>query len=128
MENRRGSRLHGGCERLLNRVFIGLIPGACADISAQAADTAPSAQTPAPGVVNPGAHEQPDWFKQSFLDLREDVGEARAADKRLMVYFYQDGCPYCARLLCDNIGQRRIGEATQRYFDVVASTCGAIAK
>ena len=71
-------------------------------------------------MVNPGAHEQPDWFKQSFLDLREDIGEARAAHKRLMVYFYQDGCPYCARMLRDNFGQQRIAEQTQRYFDVVA--------
>jgi hypothetical protein len=47
------------------------------------------------GMVNPGYHEQPAWFKQSFLDIREDVQEAASNDKRVLLYFYQDGCPYC---------------------------------
>jgi hypothetical protein len=25
------------------------------------------------GMVNPGYHEQPAWFRQSFLDIREDM-------------------------------------------------------
>lgn len=74
----------------------------------------------APGLVNPGAHEQPAWFKQSFLDMREDVGEARAQGKRVMLYFYQDGCPYCAKLLRDNFAQSTLSDATRRYFDVIA--------
>ena len=73
-----------------------------------------------PGGVNPGYHEQPDWFKQSFLDLGEDVAEASAAGKHLLLYFYQDGCPYCAKLLRDNFGQRPIAEKTRQGFDVVA--------
>ncbi|MFA7386616.1 MAG: hypothetical protein WCZ87_03030, partial [Thiohalobacteraceae bacterium] len=46
-----------------------------------------------PGMTNPGYHEKPAWFKNSFLDLREDVAEARAEDKQVVLYFYQDGCP-----------------------------------
>lgn len=72
------------------------------------------------GMVNPGYEEKPDWFKLSFLDIREDVQEAKAADKRVMLYFYQDGCPYCAKLLRDNFGQREISEKTQQHFDVIA--------
>ena len=26
------------------------------------------------GMVNPGYHEKPDWFKTSFLDIREERG------------------------------------------------------
>lgn len=70
-------------------------------------------------VEDPTAHHPP-WFKNSFLDLREDVAEAAAQGKRVMLYFYQQGCPYCARLLQDNLGQRAIAEKTQRYFDVIA--------
>lgn len=70
-------------------------------------------------VEDPTAHH-PDWFKNSFLDLREDVAEAAAKGKRVMLYFYQQGCPYCARLLQDNLGQRSIAEKTRRYFDVIA--------
>ncbi len=71
-------------------------------------------------MVNPGYEEKPDWFKLSFLDLREDVREASAAGKRVLLYFYQDGCPYCAKLLRDNFGQREIAEKTRSHFDVIA--------
>ena len=72
------------------------------------------------GMVNPGYEEKPSWFKQSFLDIREDVDEAGQEGKRLLLYFYQDGCPYCAKLLRDNFGQRDIALKTQKYFNVVA--------
>ena len=72
------------------------------------------------GMVNPGYHEQPEWFKLSFLDLREDLREATAEGKRVLLYFYQDGCPYCAKLLRDNFGQREIAEKTRANFDVIA--------
>ncbi|MBT8128671.1 MAG: thioredoxin fold domain-containing protein [Gammaproteobacteria bacterium] len=72
-----------------------------------------------PAMVNPGHEEQPDWFKVSFLDLYEDIAEAADENKRLMVYFFQDGCPYCKILLEDNFGQREITDKTRKYFDVV---------
>ena len=28
------------------------------------------------GMVNPGYQDKPDWFKASFLDIREDLDEA----------------------------------------------------
>ena len=74
----------------------------------------------AAGMVNPGYQTKPDWFKVSFLDLFEDIEEAAENDKRLMVYYYQDGCPYCKKLLEDNFSQRNISDKTQKYFDVVA--------
>ena len=74
----------------------------------------------APGLVNPGYEEKPAWFKESFLDLREDVAEAAAEDRRLLLYFYQDGCPYCAKLLRDNFGQKAIADKTRQYFDTIA--------
>ena len=72
------------------------------------------------GLVNPGYAEKPVWFKISFLDVYEDIADAADNDKRLMLYFYQDGCPYCKMLLEDNFGQRDIADKTQKYFDVVA--------
>lgn len=73
-----------------------------------------------PGMENPGSEEKPDWFKISFLDLYDDIDEAAEDNKRVMLYFYQDGCPYCKLLLEDNFGQRNIALKTQKYFDVVA--------
>ena len=47
------------------------------------------------------AHAQtpPAWFAPSFLDIREDLAEAAKEGRRLMVYFHQDGCPYCKQLV-----------------------------
>lgn len=72
------------------------------------------------GMVNPGYHEQPAWFKNSFLDLNDDIDEARESGKRLVIFFYQDGCPYCKKLFEDNFGQRQIAEKTRNNFDVVS--------
>lgn len=72
------------------------------------------------GMVNPGYAEKPTWFKSSFLDIRDDVGEAAAAGRRVLLYFYQDGCPYCAKLLHDNFGNPQIVAATREAFDVIA--------
>lgn len=74
----------------------------------------------APGMVNPGYVEPPRWFKESFLDLHDDVAEAAKSGRRLMLYFYQDGCPYCTKLLRDNFGREAVAEKTRRQFDVVA--------
>lgn len=73
-----------------------------------------------PGMTNPGYHEKPDWFKQSFLDIREDVAEAADAGKRVVLYFYQDGCPYCKKLLEENFGQRTINDKARAHFDIIA--------
>jgi len=72
------------------------------------------------GMVNPGHQDKPSWFRLSFLDIREDISEAATDKKRVILYFYQDGCPYCKKLLEDNFGQRAIAQKTQKHFEVVA--------
>lgn len=72
------------------------------------------------GLVNPGAIDKPAWFKESFLDLRDDIKEANAANKRTVLYFYQDGCPYCTKLIQENFGKEDITAKTQKNFDVIA--------
>ncbi len=44
----------------------------------------------------------PDWFKESFLDFREDAKEASATGKHMLVFADLKGCPYCAKMLEDN--------------------------
>jgi len=63
--------------------------------------------------------EYPVWFKSSFLNLQEDVAEAKGAGKRLMLVFYQDSCPYCNLLVERNFSQRDIEATTRRHFDSV---------
>ncbi|OOZ38592.1 thioredoxin [Solemya pervernicosa gill symbiont] len=72
------------------------------------------------GMVNPGYVDRPAWFKQSFLDIREDVAEASSESKRVMLYFYQDGCPYCERLVRVNFAQHEIVEKTRSGFEAIA--------
>jgi len=72
------------------------------------------------GMVNPGFHDKPAWFKESFLDIRDDIAESADEGRRVLLYFYQDGCPYCAKLLNDNFGNAQIARKTRDNFDVVA--------
>ncbi|WML91087.1 thioredoxin fold domain-containing protein [Thiothrix lacustris] len=92
----------------------------CCSVGAYAADPVGSPTQLEAGLVNPGAIDKPAWFKESFLDLRDDIKEATAANKRIVLYFYQDGCPYCAKLIQDNFGKQSITDKTQQNFDVIA--------
>ena len=62
----------------------------------------------------------PDWFKESFLEFEDDIEEAAAEDKRLMVYFHQDGCPYCNKLVEENFQDPDISAKVRAHFDLVA--------
>ena len=66
------------------------------------------------------AQDVPEWFTESFLDIREDAAEAAKDGKRLMLYFMQDGCPYCKQLVTVNWREPRIVEKTRRHFMAVA--------
>jgi thioredoxin-related protein len=66
------------------------------------------------------AQEPPAWFSESLLDLREDVAEAAAQGKRVMLYFGQDGCPYCKRLMEVNFRQEAIAAKAQKHLVALA--------
>jgi len=70
-------------------------------------------------MVNPGFYEKPQWFKKSFLDLSVDLEEANAQGKKLILYFHQDGCPYCKKLLADNFTRKDIVSKMKKQFDLV---------
>lgn len=64
--------------------------------------------------------EIPAWFKDSFLDLNEDIDEASADNKRIMIFFYQHGCPYCNALVERNLAQKDIETKVKKNIDVIA--------
>src|SRR5262245_27434522 len=80
------------------------------------------AARPASEVFNPSPHaiDIPAWFKETFLDVRDDVREATAEGMRLLLYFGQDGCPYCRELMRVNFSEKNIVEKTRRYFNAIA--------
>jgi thioredoxin-related protein len=69
---------------------------------------------------SPHAIDIPPWFVDTFLDFREDVEDATRAGKRLLVYFGQDGCPYCKKLMTTNFSQPDIVAKTRAGFLPVA--------
>ncbi len=73
------------------------------------------AQQPSPYAI-----DIPPWFATTFLDFREDIEEAARDRKRLLVYFGQDGCPYCTKLMVANFSQRGIVDKTRRHFVPIA--------
>jgi thioredoxin-related protein len=73
------------------------------------------AQDPSPRAI-----EIPAWFAETLLDFRDDVRDAAKDGKRVMVYFGQDGCPYCTQLMKTNFSQQRIVEKTRQHFVAVA--------
>lgn len=44
-----------------------------------------------------GLHKTP-WLRETFKDLRDDLAEANAEGKRLMVMVEQRGCIYCTKM------------------------------
>jgi thioredoxin-related protein len=71
-------------------------------------------------TASPHAIDIPSWFSETFPDFREDVRDATKQGKRLMIYFGQDGCPYCKALMQTNFSQPRIVEKTRRSFVALA--------
>ena len=60
--------------------------------------------------------EYPNWFKESFLNFQDDINEAKADGKRIVVFFHQDGCPYCNALVERNLAQKDIADKVKKNF------------
>ena len=80
-----------------------------------------AADQPARGQITGGAiHEAPSWFKESFLDIAEDVDEASEADKHLLLFFQLNACPYCDRMLRESFENEPLQSLIQTHFDAIA--------
>lgn len=71
-------------------------------------------------LPSPHAVDIPRWFSNSLLDFKDEIPEAAREGKRVMVYFGQDGCPYCKALMKANFGPGPIAEKTRRHFVAIA--------
>jgi thioredoxin-related protein len=71
-------------------------------------------------VASPHAIDIPPWFLESFLDFKDEAAGAAKGGKRLMLYFGQDGCPYCRELMVTNFSQKPIVDKTRRHFEAIA--------
>lgn len=65
--------------------------------------------------------EHPPWFKDSFLDLREDLKEALEAGKQgIALYFGQKNCAYCKALMDINFKKPDIVSYVRDHYDVIS--------
>lgn len=61
----------------------------------------------------------PDWFKTTFMDFAEDIEDATDEDRHVMIYFHQNACPYCAKLVEDNFHDKELVAKLHKDFDVI---------
>ncbi len=78
------------------------------------------AATPEGKVTGGKISTHPAWFKESFLDITEDVGEATEADKHVILFMEMNGCPYCYKMHEENFKQAPYADFIQQHFDVIA--------
>lgn len=62
----------------------------------------------------------PDWFKQSFYDLQDDLQEALGNGKRgLVVFFSEKSCSYCKAMVDRTFQEPDIAQRLSQNYDVV---------
>lgn len=64
--------------------------------------------------------EHPQWFKESFLDITEDVDEATESNKHVMLFLHLNDCPYCYKMTEENFKNAPYTGFIKKHFDVVA--------
>ena len=63
----------------------------------------------------------PAWFKESFLDLRDDLEDARKAGKRgVIVFLSQKNCNHCQAFIETTLADPDIRNRLQKNYDVIA--------
>ncbi len=79
------------------------------------------AETAKRGQITGGvAHQVPDWFKESFLEIQDDVDEATDEDKHVLLFFQLNACPYCDRMLTESFEAEPLTSYIQQHFDTIA--------
>ncbi|ARE41565.1 thioredoxin SoxW [Rhodovulum sp. P5] len=65
-----------------------------------------------------GLHK-PDWLRDTFKDMSEDLAEAGAEGKRMLVIWEQRGCIYCKKMHEEVFPDERISKLIEDNYFVV---------
>ena len=65
-----------------------------------------------------GLYKEP-WMRDTFKDLREDLAEANAEGKRLVLFVEQRGCVYCHQMHEEVFSRPEVSEFIEENFFVV---------
>ncbi|MBK1629850.1 thioredoxin [Thiohalocapsa halophila] len=81
---------------------------------------AAAADTGTGKVLGGKMSSHPDWFKESFLDIAEDVDEAADAGRHVILFLEMNGCPYCFKMIEENFKGSDYSDWLRERFDVIA--------
>ncbi|HLE67695.1 MAG TPA: thioredoxin fold domain-containing protein [Burkholderiales bacterium] len=65
-------------------------------------------------------HAPKGTFSDTFLIVPEDVRDAARANKRVIVFFEQEGCPACLKMARTTFADRSVSDVLRRRFVMVA--------
>jgi len=83
--------------------------------------TAIASETPSRGTITGGViHQAPAWFKESFLEIVDDVDEASEEGRQVILFFQLNACPYCDRMLEESFEAEPLTGYIQSNFDTIA--------
>lgn len=73
-----------------------------------------------------GLHKEP-WLRETFRDLTEDLAEANAENRRLMILIEQRGCIYCRKMHEEVFSDPSIAQyITDNYFVIQINMFGDV--
>ena len=74
------------------------------------------ALSPAPALAQIGDEVLPPPFTETLLELPDDAAQAAKSGRRLLLYFGQQGCPYCKELMTTSFTQKDIVDKVAKHF------------
>jgi thioredoxin-related protein len=95
---------------MLKRHLLALAAGFCL--------AAATGMVQAAEVGDDGLHKQP-FFHDSFLEFGDDLAEAAAEGKDLLILIEQAGCPYCRELHEVNFARSEITDYIKEHYVVI---------
>lgn len=69
-------------------------------------------------IGDDGLHKQ-DWFSLTFKDVAEDLADASAENKRLVILFEQPGCIYCKKMHETVLADAEVVAYIKEHYTVV---------
>lgn len=78
----------------------------------------PSAGANAFTMGEDGLHKE-DWFSITFRDIRDDIADAAAENKRLVLIFEQRGCIYCKKVHEEILTDPEVRDYLKANFKIV---------
>ncbi|MDA1090131.1 MAG: thioredoxin family protein [Proteobacteria bacterium] len=104
--------------RLFNHwAAVGVLSGA-GGLLAGAGTVRIATAAEAPRLTRDGMYTEP-WFLDSFLELKDDLEEARGKGKNFAVIWELDGCPYCRETHLVNFAVPEIRDFIKENFEIL---------